>query len=353
MPAEKNVIQVDEMRIDLRNRPLAALLAWLVPGAGHMYQRRYAKGGLFMVCILITWFLGFALGGGHVVYASWIPGDKRWHYILQAGVGAAALPALVQGNHMKKHTDFTGKVIRTRKSYEPLWWGFMAPPHRPVIEDRTDEVSAWYATSGAGYEMGTWYTMIAGLLNILVIYDAFSGPLAVPISGRRKDGEPDAEGDTNSDTESGSSGDAKNAGDVKNADVSKADSPSSEPATNLTQRLASAQQSKQPHERFTFHALDRTYLPALLPAADHHDLAGFWCDAPRRHQFDHPAYLANRSLDHKLHGDHLRRARVHQLAPLAKLNHASTYSRWWHGRQMGRRYALSKATRCNLDRYQS
>ena len=60
-----------------------------------------------------------------------------------------------------------------------LWGGFMAPPFRPVIEDAADEVSAWYARQGAGYEMGTWYTMIAGLLNILVIYDAYSGPLAV------------------------------------------------------------------------------------------------------------------------------------------------------------------------------
>ena len=74
----------------------------------------------------------------------------------------------------------------------------MAPPHRPVIESEADEVSAWYARRGAGYEMGTWYTVIAGLLNILVIYDAYGGPLAVPISGRKKDpddessGEPDA-----------------------------------------------------------------------------------------------------------------------------------------------------------------
>jgi len=187
MQPDPNVIQVDEIRVDLRNRPLAALLAWLVPGAGHMYQRRYAKGSLFIVCILSTWILGFALGGGHVVYASWQPGDKRWHYLLQAGVGAAALPALIQGNRMRAYTSpLTGE---TEPGYEPLWGGFMAPPHRPVIEDRTDEVSAWFAVHGAGYEMGTWYTMIAGLLNILVIYDAYAGPLATPISGKRKEEE--------------------------------------------------------------------------------------------------------------------------------------------------------------------
>ena len=47
----KNTILVDGERIDLRNRPLAALLAWLVPGAGHFYQGRHAKGVLFLVCI--------------------------------------------------------------------------------------------------------------------------------------------------------------------------------------------------------------------------------------------------------------------------------------------------------------
>ena len=186
-----NTILVDGERIDLRNRTLAAFLAWLLPGAGHFYQRRYTKASLFMVCILSTWILGFALGGGHVVYASWVAGDKRWHYFLQAGVGGAALPALIQVNRMKNATDPVSG--QTAKQYEPLWGGFMAPPLRPVRENQADEVSAWYARRGAGYEMGTWYTVIAGLLNILVIYDAYGGPLSVPISGRKKEPKEDAD----------------------------------------------------------------------------------------------------------------------------------------------------------------
>ena len=198
MAAESNnTILVDGQLIDLRNRPLAALLAWLVPGAGHLYQGRRVKAGLFFVCILSAWIFGFALGGGHVVYASWQNGDKRWHYFLQAGVGAAALPALLQGNRMRNSTDSDGNTIN---SYEPLWGGFMAPPFRPVRESQADEVSAWYARRGAGYEMGTWYTVIAGLLNILVIYDAYGGPLAVPISGRKKD-EEESEGSSSADSE--------------------------------------------------------------------------------------------------------------------------------------------------------
>lgn len=196
---DPNVIAVDGQYVDLRNRPLAAFFAWLVPGAGHFYQGRYTKGGIFFVCILSAWILGFALGGGHVVYASWQPGDKRWHYLLQAGAGAVAMPALVQGNLMKKAT----RNGRTDNEYEPYWGGFMAPPFRPVIESEADEVSAWYAEKGAGYEMGTWYTVIAGLLNILVIYDAYGGPLAVPISGRRKgEEEESSESDASSETKS-------------------------------------------------------------------------------------------------------------------------------------------------------
>lgn len=85
------------IEIDLRDPWLAAVLAWVWPGAGHLYQRRTGKGWLFMVCILGTYFFGLALGEGKVVYASWNQTDRRWQYPLQLGVGLPALPALVQG----------------------------------------------------------------------------------------------------------------------------------------------------------------------------------------------------------------------------------------------------------------
>ncbi|MDA9777174.1 hypothetical protein N9D38_01940 [Rubripirellula sp.] len=194
--AENNTISVDGELVDLRNRPLAALLAWLIPGAGHFYQGRRTKAAIFFVCILSTWILGFGVGGSHVVYSSWQPGDKRWHYYLQAGAGIVAFPAYLQGRRMNDATDsFTRE---TNRDYEPLWGGFMAPPFRPVLESEADEVAAWYAKYGAGYEMGTWYTVIAGLLNILVIYDAYGGPLSVPISGRKR--EEETETDQNPDS---------------------------------------------------------------------------------------------------------------------------------------------------------
>ncbi len=186
--ADDSLIEVDGQLINLRNRPLAALLAWLVPGAGHYYQGRRAKAAIYFASIYLIWIIGFTLGGYHVVYASWQPDDKRWHYIPQVGAGIVALPALAQTSYINRFAD--PRTGETSQDYVPRWGGFMAPPHRPVMEDAPDEVSAWYARYGAGYEMGTWFTMIAGLLNLLVIYDAYSGPLGIPISGRKKSNDP-------------------------------------------------------------------------------------------------------------------------------------------------------------------
>lgn len=185
------VVQVDNQSIYLRKPALAAVLAWLIPGAGHLYQGRTRKGWMFMICILVTYFFGFAIGGGHVVYASWIDGDKRWHYLCQLPVGLVAFPALIEGNNMRKHT--VGG--RTTADWKPMFGELMSPPRRPLKENDADDLADWYAERGAGYEMGTWYTMIAGLLNVLVIFDAYAGPLAIPISGKAertsKEGEDD------------------------------------------------------------------------------------------------------------------------------------------------------------------
>ncbi len=49
-----NVVIADGEPLELYNRTLAAFLAWLIPGAGHYYQRRYFKATIFSVAILGT-----------------------------------------------------------------------------------------------------------------------------------------------------------------------------------------------------------------------------------------------------------------------------------------------------------
>jgi hypothetical protein len=160
------------IEVNLRRPELAAFYAWLWPGAGHLYQRRWAKGLLFMVCVLGTYFFGFFLGQGKVVYASFTEGDRRWQYICQLGVGLPALPALAQSY----------VVIRQHK--KELWNGFMAPPH-PVTPERRDRLADWHYRLHQLFDLGTLYTMIAGLLNVLAIYDAYAGPMPTPLEDER------------------------------------------------------------------------------------------------------------------------------------------------------------------------
>jgi hypothetical protein len=127
-----------------------------------------------MLTILTLYFCGLTMGKGHVVYASWTETDKRWHYFCQVGVGLPALPALVEAK----------RVIRDNK--EPLFGGVMAPPKQPVQPESEDELAYWHKTLDASFELGTLYTMIAGLLNILVVCDAYAGPFLAAADKKEK-----------------------------------------------------------------------------------------------------------------------------------------------------------------------
>jgi hypothetical protein len=94
-------------------------------------------------------------------------------------VGIGSAPAIIQAYHLSKFDVVRNGIICTDREYEPLWSGLMAPPKRPVSEEVPDQISAWNARFGQGHELGIWLTMIAGLLNILVAFDALCGPVAI------------------------------------------------------------------------------------------------------------------------------------------------------------------------------
>ena len=56
----------------------------------------------------------------------------------------------------------------------------------PLRQFKGDQVSNWHRRLGRWFEIGTLYTMLAGMLNILVVYDAVSGPLGTPTEEDRK-----------------------------------------------------------------------------------------------------------------------------------------------------------------------
>ncbi len=107
-----------------------------------------------------------------------------------------ALPALVQS-------------MRMNNGREVWCGGFMAPPWSPprflggggydneaIKADPNSNqptVDQLHKGLAGDFELGTVYTMIAGLLNILAIYDALSGPVPVEAPKSEEEDEPDSD----------------------------------------------------------------------------------------------------------------------------------------------------------------
>lgn len=268
---------MSQSRVPLRDPKFAAILAFLMPGLGHFYQRRYFKALLYSVCILGTFFTGMRIGHGQVVYFNWQPSENRTYaYLCQFWVGVPAVPAIVQSqfrepksfspNYVPHHFQdaFVGTLLKSgeadgeisgtidlqpQQPDDPHRWsgkltGTLATPQGPVriegqvmpgsleppikassrrklsggifeghVEGKPEQAISgqlegsiprplwdWYEVPlqetrvnndafgdqseldrahyelGSRFELGVVFTMIAGLLNILAIYDALEGP---------------------------------------------------------------------------------------------------------------------------------------------------------------------------------
>ena len=118
------------------------------------------------------------------MYWKWTPDDHRFYFLGQGCIGAPALPALIQSN-------------RAKNGEAPLLHGFMAPPisSRYVVnnhgkleyanlspESLAEQNQKYNYTFhqirkslNKDFELGTLFTTIAGLLNLLVVFDAAGG----------------------------------------------------------------------------------------------------------------------------------------------------------------------------------
>ena len=108
--------------------PIAlVILGWAVPGAGHLVLGRRDKATLYFILVVGTFIAGWIIAGCQNVYFQ----HGRWHMFLQMCTGASAF---IVGLGAK-----------------------IAEPKMTVMRL---------------FEIGTLYTMVAGLLNVLVVMDA-------------------------------------------------------------------------------------------------------------------------------------------------------------------------------------
>ncbi len=113
-----------------RGSPMAAgVLAWLVPGAGHMYLGRWGRGILFLVLVLTSLGVGLALHG------------KLWRV-------APGQPLSLLGTLACMGLGVPYFVLRFLMDYQG------------------DLVAQ-------GYEYGAAFILTGGLMNVLLILDAW------------------------------------------------------------------------------------------------------------------------------------------------------------------------------------
>lgn len=169
---------------------LAAFLTYLIPGLGQVMQGRIGKGILYFVCLYGLFFYGMWLGQFKNVWLAktanlprvnvplanspveGLPKDLsyRKEFLAQFWIGAAAWPAIIQ----YASTD----ALPGNPTADETW----DPPGRPVIghymqapsESKLNELQR---NSDTTWDLGWVLTVIAGVLNVLVIYDALAGPL--------------------------------------------------------------------------------------------------------------------------------------------------------------------------------
>ena len=157
--------------------PFAGFLSYLVPGLGQLYQGRVGKGLLFFVCLYGMFFFGMAQGGWANVYLpDTAENNNPWRlpelaanvfnrpqFAGQFWIGVAAWPALWQYSTFDSRHE-SGPVFGTFER---------APASEHILNDMQRK-------SDKTWDLAWVYTVIAGVLNILVIYDAVAGPAFGP-----------------------------------------------------------------------------------------------------------------------------------------------------------------------------
>jgi hypothetical protein len=153
--------------ISLKDHFIAAVLAWLVPGLGHIYQGRVAKGVFYFVLLMGAFTYGMYLGEWKVVYWSWDADRKPVvEGLCRLGMGLPSAPAIVQS-------------FREKEGGLPVLGKFQAAPTKAELQELNARLNrTWH--------IAQIYTMIASLLNILVILDAHGGPAELAYARTRR-----------------------------------------------------------------------------------------------------------------------------------------------------------------------
>ncbi len=181
---------------DRPSDPFAALLSYLIPGLGQVYQGRIGKGILFFVCIYTLFLLGVYLGSGSIEIKRGEEGNSyNTKYTVSSNV---YLPDTYEQNNPLNLPRLAANLYNRPQFAGQFWVGIAAWPavwqyinsdRKPENDDsvfnfgRTPSEAALNAVHTSGdklLELAWVFTVVAGVLNVMVIYDALAGPAFPP-----------------------------------------------------------------------------------------------------------------------------------------------------------------------------
>lgn len=155
--------------------PVAMVLAWVLPGAGHWYIGRPARAIILFLTIHLLFWSGIALGGVLTVD----PQEQKWWFRAQALTGVSWMYSW-----QRQAREYSGIARDAAEGLEPL-------PDRERPEAFAARAQQEQAERGLALGLPTSdvayiFTGVAGMLNLLCIFDA----LILSLMGRY--GEPAA-----------------------------------------------------------------------------------------------------------------------------------------------------------------
>ena len=150
---------------NVANSVVAMMLAWIIPGAGHIFLGRWVRGVIIFITIGATFWSGVALGGVLTVDHR----NARWWFVAQMLTGVHGLV----GFYDQKQVYQTLPAVSNDAELDAM----LQEKGIALADNPTDSIARAY-------------TGVAGMLNVLCIMDALLlGLMGVQGEGKRSVGD--------------------------------------------------------------------------------------------------------------------------------------------------------------------
>jgi hypothetical protein len=152
---------------DWATPPIVAALGWLVPGLGYWLIGQRTRAMLAGVAIVILFGLGLLISGVRCVDVPGYGPSGSLIYVQQVGGGTKPLITNAPFKAVLDKPWYIPQILAGPLTIGSSFWSLGVASARDASGDQ-----AYPKATARMYDIGTLYTAIAGMLNLLVIIDA-------------------------------------------------------------------------------------------------------------------------------------------------------------------------------------